>query len=55
MKILHILETSIPDMAGYTIRARAIVEQQRRLGLDPVVVTSPLFPAKDPDGGAGTL
>ncbi|MFZ1829812.1 MAG: glycosyltransferase [Candidatus Competibacteraceae bacterium] len=48
MKILHILETSIPDMAGYTIRARAIVEQQRRLGLDPVVVTSPLFPAKDP-------
>lgn len=51
MKILHILETSIPDMAGYTIRARAIVEQQQRLGLEPVVVTSPLFPARGPTVG----
>lgn len=48
MKVLHILETSIPDMAGYTIRARAIVEQQQQLGLEPVVVTSPMFPAKTP-------
>jgi PEP-CTERM/exosortase A-associated glycosyltransferase len=47
VKILHLLETSIPHTVGYTIRARAIIEHQRRLGLDPVVVTSPLFPAKD--------
>lgn len=48
MKVLHVLESSIPDVGGYTIRARAIIDFQRRSGLDPVVVTGPLFPAKDP-------
>jgi glycogen(starch) synthase len=48
MKVLHVLESSIPDTGGYTIRARAIIDHQRRLGMDPVVVTSPLFPAKGP-------
>jgi glycogen(starch) synthase len=43
MKILHVLETSVPNTVGYTIRAREIVTHQRRMGLDPVVVTSPLF------------
>jgi glycogen synthase len=47
MKILHVLETSIPHTVGYTVRARAIIDNQRRIGLDPVVVTSPFFPAKD--------
>ena len=41
MKVLHVLETSIPHIVGYTIRARAIIDNQRRVGLDPVVVTSP--------------
>src|SRR4051812_45239458 len=48
MKVLHILETSIPHTVGYTIRARSIVDSQRRLGLDPVVVTSPFFPMQQP-------
>ncbi len=48
MKVLHVLESSIPDTGGYTIRARAIIDFQRRAGLVPVVVTSPLFPAKGP-------
>lgn len=48
MKVLHVLESSIPDTGGYTIRARAIIEHQRRLGVEPVVVTSPLFPTKNP-------
>lgn len=48
VKVLHVLEQSIPDTGGYTIRARAIVDFQRRSGLEPVVVTSPIFPAKDP-------
>src|SRR3954471_13810157 len=48
MKVLHVLETSIPHTVGYTVRARAIIDNQRRIGLDPVVVTSPLFPAADP-------
>ncbi|MBS0394293.1 MAG: glycosyltransferase [Proteobacteria bacterium] len=47
MKVLHVLEKSLPDTGGYTIRARAILEQQRRDGLDPVVVTSPLMPLPD--------
>ena len=47
MKILHVLETSIPHTVGYTVRARAIIDNQRQIGLDPVVVTSPFFPGKD--------
>ncbi len=47
MKVLHVLETSIPHTVGYTVRAKAIVENQRALGLDVVVVTSPLFPTAD--------
>lgn len=43
MKILHVLETSIPDLVGYTIRAKYIVENQKKHGMDPVVVTSPFF------------
>ena len=43
MKVLHILETSVPHIVGYTIRARAIIDNQRRHGIDPVVVTSPFF------------
>jgi PEP-CTERM/exosortase A-associated glycosyltransferase len=50
MKILHVLETSVPNTVGYTIRSREIVTHQRRMGLDPVVVTSPLFAA--PHGAA---
>lgn len=48
MKVLHVLETSIPHTVGYTVRARTIVDYQRRIGLDPVVITSPLFVAKVP-------
>lgn len=48
MKVLHILETSAPHVVGYTIRANAIIENQRKLGMDVVAVTSPLFPASRP-------
>jgi PEP-CTERM/exosortase A-associated glycosyltransferase len=44
MKVVHVLETSAPELVGYTIRGRYIVNHQRRLGFDPVVVTSPFFP-----------
>ncbi len=43
MKILHALETSVPELVGYTVRGRYIVTHQRRQGLDPLVVTSPFF------------
>ena len=40
MKILHVLDVSTPTIAGYASRARAIVNGQKAIGLDPVVLTS---------------
>lgn len=40
MKILHILDHSIPLHSGYTFRTRAILEQQRKLGWDTYHITS---------------
>lgn len=40
MKILHVLDHSIPLHSGYTFRTRAILEQQAALGWDTVQVTS---------------
>jgi len=50
MKVLHVLETSVPVLVGYTVRARYIVEHQRRHGLRPIVVTSPFFSGVDGRG-----
>ncbi|MGZ8190465.1 MAG: TIGR04063 family PEP-CTERM/XrtA system glycosyltransferase [Methylococcaceae bacterium] len=40
MKILHILDHSIPLHSGYTFRTKAILEQQQRLGWETFHVTS---------------
>ena len=40
MKILHVLDHSIPLHSGYTFRTRAILEQQRKLGWETAHVTS---------------
>ncbi len=40
LKILHILDHSIPLHSGYTFRTRAILEQQRALGWKTLHVTS---------------
>lgn len=40
MRVLHVLDHSIPIQTGYTFRTRAILEQQRRLGWDTVHLTS---------------
>ncbi|MBM9538521.1 TIGR04063 family PEP-CTERM/XrtA system glycosyltransferase [Desulfobulbus alkaliphilus] len=40
MKILHVLDTSIPDTAGYTTRANYLVSCQKQQGVEPVVLTS---------------
>ena len=40
MRILHVLDVSAPTLAGYASRSRAIVNAQRALGLEPVVLTS---------------
>jgi PEP-CTERM/exosortase A-associated glycosyltransferase len=41
MRILHILDHSIPLHSGYTFRTRAILEQQRKLGWETDHITSP--------------
>ena len=40
MKILHILDHSIPLHSGYTFRTKAILDQQRKLGWETLHVTS---------------
>ncbi len=41
MKILHILDHSLPLHSGYTFRSQNIFNAQRSRGWDPVVLTSP--------------
>lgn len=41
MKVLHILNDSMPYLSGYTVRSANIVRFQSALGLEPVVLTSP--------------
>ena len=40
-RALHILDHSLPLGSGYSYRSRSIVTFQKRLGLEPVVLTSP--------------
>ena len=44
MKILHILYQSIPNTAGSSIRSRDLIDAQLKLGLTPIVITSPFQP-----------
>lgn len=41
LKILHVLDHSVPLFSGYSFRSRSIIHAQRALGLNPVVLTSP--------------
>src|SRR5258705_6690445 len=41
MRVLHVLDHSVPLFSGYTFRSRSIIHAQRALGLTPVVLTSP--------------
>jgi PEP-CTERM/exosortase A-associated glycosyltransferase len=40
MRVLHVLHNSLPLVCGYSVRSAAIIEHQRQLGIDPIVVTS---------------
>ena len=41
MKILHILDHSLPLHSGYTFRSQSIFRTQKKRGWEPVVLTSP--------------
>ncbi len=46
MAVLHIVQYSLPEVqSGYTIRTQAIVSHEKRLGMAPLVVTSPSHPS----------
>jgi PEP-CTERM/exosortase A-associated glycosyltransferase len=49
VKVLHVLDHSLPAMSGYSTRSWNIVQFQRALGLEPVVVTSPKHPIPGAD------
>jgi len=44
--IVHVLNKSMPEVNGYTIRSREILIHQKKLGLRPVVVTKLGWPIK---------
>ena len=41
MKILHVLYQSLPNTSGSSIRSRDILNNQLKVGLKPIVITSP--------------
>ena len=41
MKVLHILYQSLPNISGSSIRSRDILNNQLKIGVKPIVVTSP--------------
>ena len=45
LRILHVLDHSVPLQSGYTFRTRAILLEQRRLGWETFHLTSPKHPA----------
>jgi PEP-CTERM/exosortase A-associated glycosyltransferase len=55
VRILHVLDHSIPMQSGYTFRTRAILREQRRMGWETIHLTSPKHtassaPEEDVDG-----
>ncbi len=48
LRILHVLDHSIPLQSGYTFRTCGIIREQRRLGWDTVQLTSPKHTASGP-------
>jgi PEP-CTERM/exosortase A-associated glycosyltransferase len=41
MRVLHVLDHSLPYFSGYAFRSDYIIRTQRRLGFEPIVLTSP--------------
>ena len=40
IRVLHVLDHSIPDHDGYSFRSKYIIETQLQLGVKPIVITS---------------
>jgi PEP-CTERM/exosortase A-associated glycosyltransferase len=48
MRVLHVLDHSVPLHSGYTFRTLAILREQRRLGIETLQITSPKHIAPGP-------
>jgi len=53
MKVLHVVYNSHPDTTGAAIRTGWIARTQARLGVSPVVLSSPFQPPADPAAARG--
>jgi PEP-CTERM/exosortase A-associated glycosyltransferase len=49
VRVLHVLDHSLPVLSGYAVRSRGLVTGQARLGQPIAVVTSPLHQMDDAD------
>jgi hypothetical protein len=49
LRILHVLDHSLPLQSGYAFRTLSILRRQREMGWEPVAVTSPKHRAAGPD------
>ncbi|HYC78953.1 MAG TPA: TIGR04063 family PEP-CTERM/XrtA system glycosyltransferase [Planctomycetota bacterium] len=52
MRILHVLDHSLPLHSGYTFRTRSILREQRRLGWETAHLTSPKHAAAAPESAS---
>lgn len=48
LRILHVLDHSVPVLDGYSHRSRSLISAQQRAGLQPSVLTGPLHNLDDP-------
>lgn len=46
-RTLHILYQSVPNISGSSTRSKNLIDAQRKLGLNPVVITSPFQKGED--------
>jgi glycogen(starch) synthase len=48
LRVLHILDHSVPVLDGYSHRSRSLISAQQKRGLQPSVLTGPLHNLDDP-------
>ncbi len=49
LKVVHVLQHSLPSLAGYTIRADGILRSQREMGIDAIALTGALETGSRPE------
>jgi len=55
LRVLHVLDHSWPVLDGYAQRSRSIISAQAAMGMQPMVLTSPLHQADDPSASDSVL